>query len=419
MIRLLGILLLGVSFSSAADFSLNLTTSRELRFSAAPSNSIVSIFESSDLTAWTGLKNFYADLPGAGIIVTQSPGNKFFKARAVPLSPTREGFTNLIQSYGLLTTIAGAGGSTASANKWQAVFEGGPATNALLSRPHIAMADTNGNTFVADKDAHAIRKILPDGRIITVAGTGQPGNGTDEAATGTTVAMTEPNGLWVSGKGIVYILDLGNGKVRKLGPMAKTRTVFTVPGGILSGRGLWVNDAETLAYVSSGDRVLKWTSTGGITTHASGFSQLGNLAVDAAGLVYVTDRNAHRVFRIEADGTKTLLAGNGTTAGGGDGQLATATGLNQVRAIWLLPHGGILLGTDAGSQLWYLDKAGIIHLLLNGSANHTHAGDGTWFYAPSDQRLSKIRQVTMDHQGNILITEHDSGYVRLISFSTL
>src|SRR5207248_323180 len=41
---------------------------------------------------------------------------------------------------------------------------------AELSHPHIAMADRAGNIYIADKEAHSIRKVLPDGRIFTVAG---------------------------------------------------------------------------------------------------------------------------------------------------------------------------------------------------------------------------------------------------------
>jgi hypothetical protein len=57
--------------------------------------------------------------------------------------------------------------------------------------------------------------------------------------------------------------------------------------------------------------------------------------------------------------------------------------------------------------------------MLNGSANNTHAGDGTWFYAPAEMRVSKLRQITLDGRGHILITEHDVGYVRRINFLPL
>jgi hypothetical protein len=64
-----------------------------------------------------------------------------------------------------------------------------------------------------------------------------------------------------------------------------------------------------------------------------------------------------------------------------------------------------------------VDTAGIIHLLVHGtSANTSHAGDNTYFFNPAQARVSKIRQITLDYTGNILITEHDAGYVRKIRF---
>jgi hypothetical protein len=189
---------------------------------------------------WAPAKNVFTTSAVAAVQIDLAGSPCFYRALAVDLSNGREGFTNLIQSYGLLTTIAGAGGSRQAINKWQATFEGGPATGALLSRPHIAMADDAGNIFIADKDAHAVRKVLPDGTIITVAGVNAPGNGPDEPTPGTEVALGEPNGLWVRGDGTTYILDLANSKVRRLDPAGTLSTLFMVPGGIVAGRGLWV-----------------------------------------------------------------------------------------------------------------------------------------------------------------------------------
>ena len=90
--------------------------------------------------------------------------------------------------------------------------------------------------------------------------------------------------------------------------------------------------------------------------------------------------------------------------GGGDGQLATQTGLEEVRGVWFLPTGAYLLCTHKGSRVWYVDTSGYIHLFLNGYRNGEHAGDGTWFYNPNESRVSKCRAVTMDYEGNILLT---------------
>ncbi len=329
------------------------------------------------------------------------------------------GFTNLVNSYGLLTTIAGAGGSTASpSNKWQTAFEGGPATNALLSHPHIAMADRAGNIFIADKEAHAIRKVTLDGTIHTVAGINSPGRGTTNPAPATTVALNNPNGLWVQGDGTFYILDRDNGLIRKVDTNGLCTLLVADDSPlqvIAGGRGLWVSPDESLVFYSAYDQLKRWDTTNGLQVLASGFLELGNLAVDPKGQLAVTDRKGNLVYWIGGDGTKTLMAGNGYGSGGGDDQLASATGLYQVRGIWFLPTGGCFLATDVGSQVWYLDAGGFIHLFLDGSPG-AHGGDGFWFYDPATPKVSAVRQITMDWEGNLIITENDAGYIRRVRF---
>src|SRR4030095_9385564 len=116
----------------------------------------------------------------------------------------------------------------------------------------------------------------------------------DEATTATEVALNQPNGLWVRGDGTVYLLDLMNGKVRRVDTNGLASTLFTVPGGIFIGRGLWVSDDEAVAFFCAGDVVKKWTPADGVSDYASGFVELGNLVVDPSGDLVVTDRRGHR-----------------------------------------------------------------------------------------------------------------------------
>lgn len=325
-------------------------------------------------------------------------------------------FTNLVNSYGTLTTVAGAGGTPDSPNnKWLPESEDGPATNVYLSRPHIAMADRTGNIYIADKEAHAIRKVTPDGNIHTVAGNNSAGYGSTNPVQATTVSLNNPNGLWVFEDGSFYILDRDNGLIRRVATNGIMTLVVDNGVAIPEGRGLWVSSDESVLYYSAGTEVKRWDSTNGLVVHANGFSQLGNLAVSPAGQLVVTDRKYNQVYQINSDGTKTVIAGNGSTYSGGDGQLATETGLYQVRGIWFLPTGAYFLATDNGSQVWYVDTYGYIHLFLNGDF-FSHDGDGAWFYDPATPKVSKIRQITMNYDGDLIITENDAGYVRKVRF---
>jgi hypothetical protein len=56
----------------------------------------------------------------------------------------------------------------------------------------------------------------------------------------------------------VFILDLGNRKIRRLATNGTIQTHFTVPASDSIQRGLWVSEDEALAYVTTFTAVKKW-----------------------------------------------------------------------------------------------------------------------------------------------------------------
>ncbi len=314
--------------------------------------------------------------------------------------------------YGTIETIAGTGQiEDKGVNGWQQGFEGGQASSAELSRPHIAQADAAGNLYIADKDGHGIRRVDAAGIITTVAGTSTAGNNGDGPATQR--QLSAPNGLWLGTGGTFYILDLGNDSVRRVRD-GNLETLFAI-GGASTGRGLWVADDESLAYVAAGSTLKRWTPASGVESFVTGFVSLGNLFVEPSGDLLVADRGGHRVYRVTPTGEKTPIAGNGSRTGGGDGQAAVATGLDEVRGVWGHPDGGFFVATHKGGQVWYV-SGGSIHLFVDGDSDDSHAGDGLRFDDPT-VRISEPRAITMDPNGNLLITEHDGGFIRRVNYT--
>jgi hypothetical protein len=317
------------------------------------------------------------------------------------------------QSYGFLATIAGKGGNCRSdVNGWLTDFEGGPAVRADLSSPHMAMADSAGNIYIADKDAHAVRKVDPKGILTTVAGTSVAGDDGDGPAR--EHQLYSPNGLWVNNRGAFYILDLGNGKIRKVDTAGNMTTVVRDTNGISGGRGLWVSRAEDTIWYSSGTVIRMWTKSGGITAFAAGFGSLGNFVQAPGGNIVATDRSANMVYWLDNNGAKTVIAGNGTATGGGDGFPALETAFYGVRGVWFLEDNTYFLATHEGSQVWYIDQKNIAHLFLDGLAGDAnHSGDGENFNTPG-LKVSEVRSVTVDYQGNVIIAENDCGFIRKV-----
>ena len=323
-------------------------------------------------------------------------------------------FPSTIARYDLLETIAGRGLQNGDGNEWQASYEGGPAVTAELSSPHIAMADLAGNVYIADKEAHAIRKVSPEGVITTVAGTNAPGNGSDTAGPGIDKALSNPNGLWVRADGVVYVLDTDNGKVRRLGADGIMTTLFAVPGGIYEGRGLWVADDEGRAFVASRTKIIAWDPELGARVFARGFTELGMLVMDPDGHLVAADRGGNRVFRVSDDGGSTAIAGDGTKDGGDDGEPALEVGLDEVRAVWFLPNRGYFLGLHEGNDVWYVDPDGHAWLFLKGGDHQAHGGDGQNFRT-AGKKISEVRAVTVDYAGNLIICENDFGFIRRLN----
>jgi hypothetical protein len=325
-------------------------------------------------------------------------------------------FEKVLNSYGKLRTAAGRGWiRTKGVNGWTEVMEGGSALEAELSRPHMTMADSEGNLYIADKDAHAIRKVTTDGRIHTIAGTGVAGFNGD--GLGVETQLSEPNGLYTFPDGTTYILDMGNGRIRKLSTDGQVTTIVHDPDGILVGRGLWVSGDETTVFYASmsiSGVVKKWTAAQGLTLYASGFTQLGDMDVDPGdGNLVVTDRGANQVYRVFPDGSREAIAGNGSSTGGGDGQKALETALYGVRGICFAPNGGYFVATHEGGQVWYVDTDGYVHLVIDGDDEHTHAGDGEDIQTPG-KKISEPRAVELAPNGDLLVTENDYGYVRVV-----
>ena len=93
--------------------------------------------------------------------------------------------------------------------------DGGPATLATLSGPKGIEVGPDGGVYIADTESHTIRRIdLKSGLIETVAGVGDRRDGPD----GDPLAcgLARPHGVYVDGKGTLYIGDSENHRVRML-----------------------------------------------------------------------------------------------------------------------------------------------------------------------------------------------------------
>ncbi|MCS7152393.1 MAG: OmpA family protein [Bacteroidia bacterium] len=165
--------------------------------------------------------------------------------------------------------------------------DGGPGEARLLF-PIAIVRDSRGNLWVLESGNHALRKITPQRRLITVVGNGLPGY---RDGYGKQAQLNSPVGLAIDKHDNLYIVDAGNRCIRKVTPDGMVSTYVE-----LSFRG-WTIRGEL---------------SGGLSFATSGGGHGGGVAVDPDGNLYIADGGRHIVYQINAaEKTVEILAGTG------------------------------------------------------------------------------------------------------------
>jgi NHL repeat len=113
--------------------------------------------------------------------------------------------------------------------------DGGPATAAALNNPLGVAVTSDGGFLIADSGNHRIRRVRPDGTIVTAAGAGTPGL-TGDGDLATSALLHWPIGVTALADGGFLIADELNDRIRRVSPAGVITTIAGTSGG-LSGDG--------------------------------------------------------------------------------------------------------------------------------------------------------------------------------------
>jgi uncharacterized protein (TIGR03437 family) len=352
--------------------------------------------------AGNGIENYSGDGGAATAAQINTPSNMVLDAVGnLYIADSANNRVRRVSPGGVIVTVAGNGVAGYSG-------DGGPATSAMLNSPEGLAADADGNVYIADTKNNRIRKLLPSGTIIGIAGNGNAAFFGD-GGPANSASIHAPEALYSAGGGHIYIADTGNQRIRELLPDG---TITTVAGSGVQGvagdggpaasaqlnqpAGVTLDAAGNIYIADEGNNRVRMVSTNGtISTFAGAatfalgdggpatgaqLSAPASVALDANGNVYIADSGHNRV-RVVSGGTITTLAGTGVCCYEGDGGPASAAQLNSPWGL-LTDASGRLFVADSGNNAIRLIQTAptgglpAIAAITNGASNQTGAVAG-------------------------------------------
>ncbi|MDT5296671.1 MAG: hypothetical protein QOJ76_3551 [Acidobacteriota bacterium] len=353
-------------------------------------------------------------------------------------------------------------------------FQDGAAREARFSDPFGVAAAGDGSVYVADAgEGNRIRKVTPQGAVLTVAG-GREGfaDGAGAAA-----SFNTPSALALDGAGNLYVADTGNNRIRRvtadgsvttlagdgtagLREGAAAQSQFDAPVGVAVDKDNNVYVADTY-----NDRIRQITKEGQVRTiagagspgYADGdalasalFDTPCGLAVSEAGEVYVADTGNNRLRKITKDGRVTTLSlfipptgtqpdATNTDAADGDaantttstatpaaspGETQPATGAqstnpapNPAAPFALSKPVGLALTRDGFLYVTELDRGRVVQVAPDGTARII-AGLGSGFADGDGRAAARFNQpagIALAPDGSLLVADGANYLVRRVS----
>lgn len=287
------------------------------------------------------------------------------------------GITKLPKKFAVVSTVAGYG-----------VVRDGVRSAALdpearLVEPGDVETDAAGNVYFTDRFAQLVRKVSVAGKVTTLAGRPQISGSTD--GPGAAARFSNPNGIARDSAGNLYVTS-GNA-IRKVTPSG---VVSTVAGS---------------------------QSSAGTTNGAAGLARFflpSDVAVDAAGVLYVADTENHQIRKIATDGTTSLFAGAPNGAAGNVDAAGTSARFSRPTGLDIDAAGNLFVADRDNGKVRKITPAGVVTTVFG--CPPTNAGDlgliptGACFYVgPTRVAVLSNGHLVVNDPGRAVVSEITPG----------
>lgn len=262
-----------------------------------------------------------------------------------------------------------------------------------LPGPFAVAFDANGTAYFVEYEGHRLGKIV-DGKPVYLVGTGKKGD-SDKGDTKNGEKLigqfNSPHNLVIAPDGVIYIADTFNHTIRVYDPTTKQLSTFAG-----TGKPGFAGDDSPV--------------------HQASFNETYHVALDPAGKhLYVVDLKNQRVRRIDmVSRLVTTVAGNGKKGQPSEGMTAAESPLNDPRAVIVDDQGQLYILQRGGNDLWKVDASGKLSRLA-GTGKKGYRGDG----GPArSAELNGPKHLCFDEAGNILIADTENHCIRKLDVKT-
>lgn len=283
----------------------------------------------------------------------------------------------------------------------------GLGTQARFRKPAGLALDGNGNVIIADAGNNRIRRMTPQGRVSTLAGS--RASGKRDGSRGANSTFRDPEGVAVDRNGDVLVADTINQTIRRTKSDGGATVSYRPVRGVFRPKAIAVDNGGGVYVVEEGANWLrKLTGGNRPTVIVKGLHKPQGIAAGPDGSLYIADTDRQQILRVGPSRRGYYRFAGTSNYGARDGGPGFAT-LGRPAAVAVDRAGYVYVADVATNRIRIVSPRGVMATLAGTKKGYKNGGagvarfdgprgiavtpDGRTVYV-SDYRNNVIRKIT-------------------------